>query len=106
VRRNVEALLGRFVDASYAYRFGPPGHDVVAVRFGERLALRFPAGKPPVQTAAELGLELDGRTLRTRRLLHAARCGDEVFSLLPGEQRELRQAGPLRAANLEGVFGG
>ena len=24
-------ILGRFVDAAYAYRFGPPGHDVIAV---------------------------------------------------------------------------
>ena len=30
VRFGVEELLGRFVDAAYAYRFGPPGHDVVA----------------------------------------------------------------------------
>ena len=26
---GVEALLGRFVDAAYAYRFGPRGHDLV-----------------------------------------------------------------------------
>jgi beta-mannosidase len=26
---NVEEVLGRFVDASYAYKFGPPAHDTV-----------------------------------------------------------------------------
>jgi beta-mannosidase len=28
---NVEALLGRFVDAAWAYRFGPPAQDLVVL---------------------------------------------------------------------------
>ncbi len=31
VERDAETLLGRFADAAYAYRFGPPGHDAVVV---------------------------------------------------------------------------
>jgi beta-mannosidase len=53
VELSVEALIGRFVDATYAYRFGPPGHDVAAARLvdvvsGEVLAedLHFPLGLP------------------------------------------------------------
>jgi beta-mannosidase len=104
VRRNVEAVMGRFVDASYAYRFGPPGHHVVAVRFGGQVALRFPAGRPPLQSREQLGLELDGRVVRTRRLLYGARCGGEAFSLLPGEERRLPDgADRLVAANLDGT---
>lgn len=30
---NVDELVGHFVDSSYAYRFGPPAHDLVFARF-------------------------------------------------------------------------
>ena len=54
VRFGVEELLGRFVDAAYAYRFGPPGHDVVAaVLTAGDVVLRdvhLPLG-PPAQRA-------------------------------------------------------
>ena len=41
-RLGVEELLGRFVDATYAYRFGPPSHvearAVLTGAFGVREA--------------------------------------------------------------------
>jgi beta-mannosidase len=33
---SVDALLGRFTDATHAYNFGPPKQDVVAVRLVDR----------------------------------------------------------------------
>jgi beta-mannosidase len=73
--RNVESVLGRFADASYAYRFGPPQHDAVVVsleREGELLsqAFRFPAGRPLAQEDLGLEAELDGDRLviRSRKL--------------------------------------
>jgi len=47
---DVEAVLGRFVDAGYAYRFGPPQHDVVVVTLlaGDEVlsqAAHFPLGR-------------------------------------------------------------
>jgi beta-mannosidase len=55
------ALLEGFVDTSYAYRFGPPGHDlVVASLYGEdgglvAQAFAFPVGLPR-ERHADLGL--------------------------------------------------
>jgi beta-mannosidase len=67
--RNIETLLGRFVDVSWAYRFGPPAQDLVVASLEtldgdvpEQLsqAMRFPAGRPSsIETASALGLEAE-----------------------------------------------
>ncbi len=50
---GVESLLGRFADASYAYRFGPPPHAAVRARLvtasglGREAVWRVPAAAPP-----------------------------------------------------------
>ena len=103
--RNVEGLLGRFVDVNWAYRFGPPVHDAVVASLeaadGSLLsqAFRFPLGRPIAeQTAEELGLvaRLEGSTvqLESRRVVHGirlhlsgARAADDAFSLEPGRAR-------------------
>ena len=65
--RDVEAMIGHFVDASWAYRFGPPAQDAIVVTLeasgGDSLepisqSFRFPGGRPMVIESAErLGLE-------------------------------------------------
>ena len=63
IERDLESLIGRFVDASWAYRFGPPAQDLIVVsleRDGDLLSqsIRFPAGRPAaIESAAALGLE-------------------------------------------------
>jgi beta-mannosidase len=107
---NVEALLGRFVDASWSYRFGPPQQNVIVLTLEEesgRLlsqAFRFPAGPPLVTESPEqLGLHgtitptgPDTALLRatTRRLAYGVRvkipgfsAADDAFSIEPGRQR-------------------
>ncbi len=110
---DVEAVIGHFVDASWAYRFGPPAQDLIVVTL-EGLAgdparpisqaFRFPVGRPSAaETAASLGLDAavleqraDGTTLeiRTRRLAHGVRLvapgftpEDDAFSVEPGHAR-------------------
>ena len=110
---NVEELLGRFVDVSWSYRFGPPAQDavVLSLQTGDEerpvsQSFRFPAGRPiRVQTAAELGLcaTLDGLSddsatvsVSTRRLAYGVRIrvpgfvpDDDAFSVEPGHVRAI-----------------
>jgi beta-mannosidase len=110
VERELEALLGRFFDLSWAYRFGPPAQDLVVVSLEnvEReplsQAFRFPAGRPlaPV-SAADLGLTatLAGEADPQLRIaakgfaygvrIHAPGFApsDDAFSIEPGGQRIL-----------------
>jgi beta-mannosidase len=112
--RDVEAILGHFVDAAWAYRFGPPAHDAVVASLepasGEAgplaQAFRFPAGRPlRRQTADELGLSGSlqrgedgalGLVLRSERLAYGVRvhvpglaAGEDALTLEPGVARAL-----------------
>ncbi len=114
--RNIETLLGRFVDASWAYRFGPPAQDLVVASL-ETLdgdpaqplshAVRFPVGRPSsIETASALGLEADvvGEVeesmtveIRARKLVYGVRFEapgwvpeDDAFSIEPGHARRIR----------------
>jgi beta-mannosidase len=100
---NVEALLGRFADASYAYRFGPPAHDTVVatLRAGDDVlaqAVHFPLGPPTAPTAFALDARLEGEavTLATDRVAWGVRIAaagfapaDDAFTLVPGVPRTI-----------------
>jgi beta-mannosidase len=112
--RDVESILGHFVDAAWAYRFGPPSHDVVVASLepdgqdAEPIAqaFRFPAGRPLHQQPAEqLGLSGSLRRrgdgvlmleLSSARLAYGARVhvpgfapSDDALTLEPGVARML-----------------
>ncbi len=111
VTQDVEALLGRFVDASWAYRFGPPGHDLLVASLEQRdelvsQAFRFPAGRPLERRhAGVLGLEAAVETdpdgdaalvVRTETLAYGVRVwapgrasSDDAFCLEPGHERRI-----------------
>jgi beta-mannosidase len=122
----VVALLEGFVDAGYAYRFGPPPADVVvatlrAAEGGALLsqAFHFPLGHP-AQRERDLGLSAEVRadgdaitvTVRSRRLAQAVfldaegfAFADNHFHVAPGGERvvaarRVAGAGPLRGTAL------
>ena len=113
-RFSVEQLVGTFVDAAWAYRFGPPAQDAIVATLhgaggrdgagdgdGEVLsqAFFFPAGRPTGRrSAAELGLRVsaseDALRLETDRLVYGLRISapgftpsDDAFCLEPGSGR-------------------
>jgi beta-mannosidase len=110
--RDVEELLGRFVDASGAYAFGPPSHDLVVAtledHFGVRHSqhLRFLHGHPsvgipnerigllaePFGTAGDaFGLKLRSRAaaIGVRVRMAGFTASDDVFDVAPGEEIEI-----------------
>jgi beta-mannosidase len=107
VAHNAEAVLGRFADAAYAYRFGPPQHDAVVatLREGDRLvaqACHFPTGRPTTPVA-DLGLRARRSgsdpvrcVLESERLAYGVRVqapgfvpDDDGFVLVPGRPRTI-----------------
>ena len=109
--RDVEAMVGRFADVTYAYRFGEPQQDVVAATLesgGARLAQAFhypvaQAGRR--RSADELGLAARLRAegadhvleLESRRSVRGVRIDapgyvpdDDAFDLEPGHTRTVR----------------
>jgi beta-mannosidase len=106
---DVGTLVGSFLDPTYVYRFGPPGHDLVvatmrdrAGRLSPREAFYFPLGLPANQER-EIGLEATARegpdrtyrvTIRTRRFAQSVAVeasgflpDDSYFHLAPGSER-------------------
>ena len=126
ISRNIETLLGGFVDAAWAYRFGPPAQDLIVVTLepaesGEPISqsFRFPAGRPiERESVARAGLESSvvagdggvvGLRVRSRRLAYGVRvraegfiASDDAFSVEPGGERTVL----LRPRVADGEFTG
>ncbi|MBK5305576.1 MAG: hypothetical protein JJD92_02695 [Frankiaceae bacterium] len=124
---SAEAVLGGFIDASYAYRFGPPGHDLLVASLlvdGVLVSetFRFPVGAPvAVLTPDELGLVAvaeprpDGGFVLTCTTARTAlgvdidapgfRCDDDYFHLAPGSSRRLELQPTTPGAPLSATLG-
>jgi beta-mannosidase len=115
--RGVEALLGRFADVTWAYRFGPPAQDLVALSLERRSegdllsqSFRFPVARPLARLSDEaLGLRATAeRTdqgtyvvrVASRRFAYGVRVelpgcvpADDAFGVEPGHERVIELLG-------------
>lgn len=119
---EVEGLLGHFVDASWAYRFGAPSVAAVVATMDDGSAappqaFHFPVARPtaPLHPPEVITLERDGEVLvlTAGRLLDGVhlRCdgqpSDNHFCLEPGRARRVSGVvGPVTvtAVNLAGAL--
>ncbi len=114
---GVEEILGRFVDASHAYRFGPPAHDlIVASLYANESdeptaqAARFPAGRSVHRVPiTDLGIDMQAQpmadaslvlTLRSQRFASGVRItaanalpDDSYFNLEPSVPHQVSLQG-------------
>lgn len=111
-------LIGRFFDVSYAYRFGPPSHDVtsaalICARTGAVLAeaFHFPLGRALPRRPLGLTARLEGEelVLASERFAQSVHITDDDFRpaenwlhLVPGREkrialvaRKLGSGGPI-----------
>ena len=107
---NAVQLIGAFFDATYAYRFGPPSHDVTVVRLADpesgkvyAEAFHFPLGLRDQRFPAEVetGLEESENgafvlRLTAQRFLQSVhmdvpgfRPDDDWFHIAPGASRQI-----------------
>ena len=120
---DADALVGRFQDTAYAYRFGPPGHDAVAATLlapdGGLLAevQHFPEGpsgprwEGALVTGHATANGLDAVTLRLTAQGHARYIALELDGWLPEDNYFHMQAGCERVVRCTrsgagAVFGG
>ncbi|MDQ0138034.1 beta-mannosidase [Neorhizobium galegae] len=111
-------LFGAFFDTNYAYRFGPPSHDVTMARLKHAQtreilaeAFHFPLGRAHamhdaeitvsvVESGAEFWLELSSDGFAQSISIECAdyRASDNGFHLAPGAIRRIRLVALSKAA--------
>ncbi|MFC3695251.1 glycoside hydrolase family 2 protein [Chenggangzhangella methanolivorans] len=102
-------LIGRFFDISYAYKFGPPSHDVTSAaltcaRTGAVLAeaFHFPLGRARPRAALGLSARVEGEpdapelVLKSERFAQSVHISDEAWRpaenwlhLAPGREKRI-----------------
>ncbi|MDR4307733.1 glycoside hydrolase family 2 protein [Chelatococcus sambhunathii] len=97
-------LIGRFFDVTYAYRFGPPGHDVTSVELKDKTgatvaeAFHFPCGRGNARRRLGLSARIEGDALvvsteRFAQSVHIAadgmRAAENWFHLAPGVEKRV-----------------
>jgi len=109
-----DALLGRFTDSTFAYRFGAPGHNLAVASLRDsggallKQAFYFPLGRPSNQEA-ELGLEAQlvragsGWALRAKSRRFAQAISLEVEGAVPAESWFHLEPGVERSIALHGA---